>query len=66
MFLMFTLHRPDVFAPDNVGLQNAMKRWYDWETPPDKKALVAKAEDWAPWRTVACWYLWQSLDNEPG
>ena len=66
MFLMFTLHRPDVFAPDDVGLQNAMKRWYDWETPPDKKALVAKAEDWAPWRTVACWYLWQSLDNEPG
>ena len=65
MFLMFTLHRPDVFAPDDVGLQNAMKRWYEWKATPDKKALVAKAEDWAPWRTVACWYLWQSLDNEP-
>lgn len=65
MFMMFTLHRPDVFAPDDVGLQNAMKRWYHWDEVPNKKALEAKAADWAPWRTVACWYLWQSLDNEP-
>lgn len=65
MFLMFTLHRPDVFAPDDVGLQNAMKKLYAWPEPPSKQALIEKAETWRPWRTLACWYLWQSLDNEP-
>ena len=65
MFLMFDLGRPDIFAPDDVGLQNAMKGLYVWENEPKKKDLVRKAEDWAPHRTLACWYLWQSLHNSP-
>ena len=65
MFLMFTLGRLDVFAPDDIGLQRAMKELYGWEAVPPKKELAAIAERWSPYRTVACWHLWQSLNNEP-
>ena len=65
MFLMFTLQRPDVFAPDDGGLQRAMQRLYGWDTIPPKQALVLTAEKWRPYRTVACWHLWRSLDNTP-
>lgn len=65
MFLMFTLGRPDVFAPDDVGLQNAMRRLYNWETLPARAELVDFAERWKPYRTVAAWHLWESLDNAP-
>lgn len=63
MFLMFTLGRPDVFAPDDIGLQRGMQKLYGWETVPPKKELVAIAERWQPYRTVASWHLWQSLDT---
>lgn len=65
MFLMFTLGRPDIFAPDDVGLQRAMIRLYNWDTLPSKKELIAAAEKWQPYRTVACLHLWHSLDNVP-
>jgi len=65
MFLMFTLARPDVFAPDDVGLQHGMQRLYGWETLPPKKELAAIAEIWQPFRSIASLHLWQSLDNQP-
>ncbi len=65
MFLMFTLGRPDVFAPDDVGLQKGMLRLYEWEVLPPKKELVVIAEKWQPYRTVASLHLWHSLDNNP-
>jgi DNA-3-methyladenine glycosylase II len=65
MFLMFTLNRPDIFAPDDVGLQRAMIKLYGWETVLPKKELVAFAEQWQPYRTVASLHLWHSLDNNP-
>jgi len=65
MFLMFTLLRLDVFAPDDVGLQTAMKRLYNWETLPPRKELEKFAERWQPYRTIACWHLWQSLNTTP-
>lgn len=65
MFLMFTLARPDVFAPDDAGLQRAMLKLYSWDTLPAKKELIAQAEKWQPYRTVACLHLWHSLDNAP-
>lgn len=65
MFLMFTLTRPDVFAPDDVGLQAAMKRLYDWNELPPRSELEAFAERWKPYRTTASWHLWYSLDNAP-
>ena len=67
MLLMFTLERPDVMPVDDLGIQNAMKRHYEIEL--SGKALKAKmieiAEYWRPYRTIACKYLWQSLDNMP-
>lgn len=65
MFLMFTLSRVDVFAPDDVGLQRAMMRLYGWETLPPRKELAEIALRWKPYRTVASLHLWQSLDNTP-
>ncbi|PLS81336.1 hypothetical protein CYG49_02270 [Candidatus Saccharibacteria bacterium] len=65
MFMMFTLARPDVFAPDDVGLQNAMMKIYGWNTLPPKKELAVFAERWKPYRTVASLHLWQSLNNAP-
>lgn len=65
MFLMFTLGRLDVFAPDDIGLQRAMKNLYGWKKMPDRKKLEMVAEKWRPYRTVACWHLWRSLRKTP-
>lgn len=65
MFLMFTLGRLDVFAPDDVGLQRAMMRLYDWQELPPRAELAAFAEQWRPYRTIASWHLWHMLDNSP-
>ncbi len=65
MFLMFTLTRLDVFAPDDVGIQRAMMNLYGWEKLPDKQVLLENSEKWRPYRTVACWHLWRSLANTP-
>jgi DNA-3-methyladenine glycosylase II len=65
MFLMFTLVRLDVFAPDDVGLQRAMKNLYAWENVPPRTELEQMAARWKPYRTVASWHLWKSLRNEP-
>jgi DNA-3-methyladenine glycosylase II len=65
MFLMFTLARPDVFAPDDLGLLNAMTRVYNLPTRPTKQEAVARATAWAPYRSTACFHLWHSLDNTP-
>lgn len=68
MILMFTLVRPDVFPVDDLGIQNAMKQQY--KLTATGKTLLAEmtriAESWRPYRTLACRYLWQSLDNMPG
>ncbi len=65
MFLMFTLHRPDVLPVGDQGIRNAVMRAYGLEAPPDPEALTAIAEPWRPYRTRACLYLWRSLDNLP-
>jgi DNA-3-methyladenine glycosylase II len=65
MFLMFTLHRPDVLATGDVGIRNAVMRAYGLDAPPGPAALTEIAEPWRPYRTRACLYLWRSLDNEP-
>ncbi len=59
MFLIFRLGRPDVWAIDDLGLRNAVKNLYGIE--PTKPNLIAVAEPWRPWRSVASWYLWRSL-----
>jgi len=65
MFLMFTLHRPDVLPTGDLGVRNAVKRAYGLETAPKPAELEAIAEPWRPHRTRASLYLWRSLANEP-
>ena len=62
MFLMFNLLRPDVFPLDDLGLQKALRLSYRKKTLKSMKAL---GETWRPWRSVATWYLWRSLDPVP-
>ena len=66
MFLMFRLHRPDVLPVADLGIVNAVQRLYGLRTRPDAKKLQKIGEAWRPYRSVACWYLWQTLKNEPG
>jgi DNA-3-methyladenine glycosylase II len=65
MFLMFTLARPDVFAPDDRGLQLAVQKLYGLPDVPKRDQLIELASKWAPYRTVASYHLWHSLNNEP-
>ena len=65
MFLIFNLLRPDVLPVDDLGLLRAAGLLYfDGETPA-RPAVIELAERWQPWRTVATWYLWRSLDPVP-
>jgi DNA-3-methyladenine glycosylase II len=66
MFLMFRLHRPDVLPVGDVGLANAMRRAYRLRKTPFPGRMQKIAEPWRPYRSVACWYLWRSLDAVPG
>lgn len=65
MFLMFSLHRPDVLAAGDLGIRNAVRDAYGLAAPPGPAELEQIAEPWRPYRTRACLYLWRSLDNEP-
>lgn len=64
MFLMSHLHRPDVMAPGDLGIRRAIERAYSLEEP-DRETMERLAERWRPHRTLACRYLWRSLNNEP-
>ena len=65
MFLMFRLRRPDVLPVDDLGIVTAIQRAYGLRKRPDAKRIRKIGEAWRPYRTVACWYLWRSLENEP-
>jgi DNA-3-methyladenine glycosylase II len=65
MFLMFRLHRPDVLPAGDLGIVNAIQRLYKLRKRPDPKRILKMGEAWRPYRSVASWYLWQTLRNEP-
>jgi DNA-3-methyladenine glycosylase II len=65
MFLMFRLHRPDVLPTGDLGIVNAIQRLYRLRKRPDAKRMLKIGEAWRPYRSVASWYLWQTLRNEP-
>ncbi len=65
MFLMFRLHRPDVLPVDDLGIVNAVKNVYRLRKKPTADRIRKIGEAWKPYRSVASWYLWRSLDNEP-
>jgi DNA-3-methyladenine glycosylase II len=64
MFLMFRLHRPDVLPVDDLGIVNAVKNVYKLRRRPTADRIRTIGEAWRPYRSVASWYLWRSLDNE--
>ena len=68
MFLMFHLERPDVLPVGDLGIRRAVEKAYGLPGLPDPGALRALAEPWRPHRTLACLYLWESLepDNAKG
>jgi len=61
MFLIFRLQRPDVLPVGDIGIVNAMMRAYGLRKPPAPARMQRIAEPWRPYRSVACWYLWCSL-----
>src|SRR5258706_6042949 len=65
MFLMFSLLRPDVFPLDDIGLQRGLRVAYHGGRKISLRTMKARGESWRPWRTVASWYLWRSLDPLP-
>ena len=65
MFLIFNQLRPDVFPLDDIGLQKAVALHYYAGERPARRALAEVGERWRPWRSVATWYLWRSLDPVP-
>ena len=62
MFLMFRLGRPDILPVLDLGIRNAFRRAYRLRKDPTAKRMHALAKSWAPYRSVASWYLWQSLE----
>jgi DNA-3-methyladenine glycosylase II len=61
MFLMFRLHRPDVLPVGDLGIVKAIRKLYGLRNAPDAKRILKMGEAWRPYRSVACWYLWQTL-----
>jgi len=66
MFLMFRLGRRNVLPELDLGIQNAIRRAYRMRKRPTPKQVKRVGAKWAPHSTVACWYLWRSLDNGDG
>lgn len=65
MFLIFHLLRPDVLPVDDIGIQKAIGNHFNEGVRPSAGEMKAIAEPWRPWRSVASWYLWRSLDAVP-
>jgi DNA-3-methyladenine glycosylase II len=63
IFLMFRLGRLDILPADDLGLMNAVHRAYGLRKRPDARRLRKMGETWRPYRSVAAWYLWQSLSE---
>ena len=62
MFLIFALNRPDIFSMGDVGLRRAVNTLYNGGRKLSDRRTEELADRWAPYRSVACWYLWRSTD----
>lgn len=63
MFLIFTLGRPDVLPLNDLGILKAVGRAYALGDLPSARELEAMGRRWQPYRSVAAWYLWASVDG---
>lgn len=64
MFLIFALNKPDVLPVDDLGVKKALQVFWGLESMPDKTMMNAKTRKWTPFRSIASWYLWRSLENK--
>jgi len=62
MMLMFQLGRPDVLPVDDFGVREGVRLAYGLRQQPAPRALAAWGARWAPWRSIAAWYLWRAVD----
>ena len=62
MFLLFSLRRPNVLPTGDYGVQMAVKKHYKKRKLPKPKDMEKIARAWEPYRSIACWYMWRSLD----
>ena len=65
MLLIFTLGRMDILPVGDYGVRAAMKKHYRMRELPSPKRMEKIAKSWHPYCSVACWYLWRSLDVKP-
>lgn len=69
MVMIFALGKPDVLPLADIGILNAVALSFDMDPASPRRELAARVADvgqaWRPWRTLASWYLWRSLDPEP-
>jgi DNA-3-methyladenine glycosylase II len=65
MFLIFCLGRPDVLSTGDLGIRKAVQRAYGYKELPAMGTVEQHGLVWRPYRSVASWYLWASVDNEP-
>jgi DNA-3-methyladenine glycosylase II len=63
MFLMFALRRPDILPVSDLGIRSAMKKAYGLKELPKPGEMEKIAAAWKPHTTIACWYLWRSLEG---
>ncbi|MCM3879135.1 MAG: DNA-3-methyladenine glycosylase [Vicinamibacterales bacterium] len=65
MILIFRLARPDVLPVGDLGIVKAVQKAYGLRKTPDANRLLKIGEPWRPYRSIASWYLWRSLENKP-
>lgn len=67
MFMMFSMGRLDILPVGDLGIKNGITRLYGLSTAPSPEQIreIAAANNWHPYESVASWYIWRSLDNEP-
>ncbi len=65
MFLIFNLCRADIFPLDDIGVIKGVCKVYNLKYPLERKKLIQIGNKWKPYRSVATWYLWRSLDPIP-
>jgi DNA-3-methyladenine glycosylase II len=65
MFLLFELHRPDVWPVDDLGVRNGWARIHGMAAPPTPKALMVLGESLSPYRSTAAWYCWRAVASIP-
>lgn len=66
MILIFRLARPDILPVGDLGIVKAIQKAYGLRKTPEAKRMQKIAEPWRPYRSIASWYLWASLENKPG